>query len=195
MSNYSFYSKYLKNNDDRYDDHDDDDDRYDDHDNDDTILVGGVTYTETADDVYVSANGDTIVEEPVTQLKSYDDDMLLEAVSAISPTTFDPNTLVVRFETDKQLNTVGVGVDYDDFYSVVYHIVGTNTLTGNSAVAADVDGNGSIDILDAVGILQMISGSKDTNAFALVGADDVTTAEIVMIGDVNNSLQYVDLVA
>ena len=207
MGKHSFYRTYWKNDDDRYDGHDDhdryDDDRYDDdddadrhndHDDDDTILVGGVTYTETADDVYVSANGDTIVEAPVAQPQSYDDDMLLEALSAISSSSLNQDTFVVRFETDKQLNTVGVGVDYEDFYSVIHHIVGITTLAGNSAIAADVDGNGNIDIQDAIGILQMMSGSRDSNSFALIGAHDITTAEIVMIGDVNNSLQYVDLV-
>jgi hypothetical protein len=244
MGKHSFYRTYWKNDEARYDDHDDHDDhdRYDDdddadrhndhddddtilaggvtytetaddvyvsangdtiveadhgsndHDDDDTILAGGVTYTETADDVYVSANGDTIVEAPVAQPQSYDDDMLLEALSAISSSSLKQDTFVVRFETDKQLNTVGVGVDYEDFYSVIHHIVGITTLAGNSAIAADVDGNGNIDIQDAIGILQMMSGSRDSNSFALIGAHDITTAEIVMIGDVNNSLQYVDLV-
>ena len=68
-------------------------------------------------------------------------------------------------------------------------------LRQNRQVAADVDGNGTVDINDAAQILLMVWNGTQTNEFALVGASDITTAELVMIGDVNDSADYIDMIA
>jgi hypothetical protein len=167
------------------------DDRYDSHDNDDIMVVGGVTYTETSDDVYVSATGDTIVDAD----DRYDADFVTEALSSADTSNYDLEQDSIRFSTTKEVQVTGSAVDMDDFSAIISHIVGVDTLSTKGQVAADVDGNGSVDINDAVQVLLQIWSGTQANEFALVGASDISTAELVMIGDVNDSVEYLDFIA
>ena len=167
------------------------DDRYDSHDNDEIMVVGGVTYTETSDDVYVSATGDTIVEAD----DRYDADFVTEALSSADTSNYDLEHDSIRFSTTKEVQVTGSAVDMDDFNAIISHIVGVDTLSTKGQVAADVDGNGSVDINDAVQVLLQIWSGTQANEFVLVGASDISTAELVMIGDVNESVEYLDFIA
>ena len=224
------YHKY-KDHDYRYED-DHDDDRYDD-DHDDVIVVGGVTYTETSDDVYVSASGDTITEtnhgyehddhddvivvggvthtetsddvyvsasgDTITETnhgyERYDTDFIMEAVSASSVSHYDLENDVMRFTTYKDIQVTGSPVDMKDFNAIIDHLVGADTLSFKGQLAADMDGSGAVDIQDAVEVLLHIWSGTQTNEFALVGASDIQSGELVMIGDVDSSLEYIDIIA
>ena len=181
-----YYESYQ-----RYDREDHDEDDHDEDDNDDIMVVGGVTYTEASDDVYVSATGDTIVDAD----DRYDADFVTEALSSADTSNYDLEQDSIRFSTTKEVQVTGSAVDMDDFSAIISHIVGVDTLSTKGQVAADVDGNGSVDINDAVQVLLQIWSGTQANEFALVGASDISTAELVMIGDVNDSVEYLDFIA
>ena len=211
MSKYDYRTFYRSFDDDRYErdddddryERDDDDDRYerdDDNDHehdydhvdaDDIVTVGGVTYTETSDDVYVSSTGATFIEAE----DRYDTDFVVEALNASNATNYESSSDSIRFTTTKEVQVTGSAVDMEDFSAIISHIVGVNTLSAKGQVAADVDGNGTVDINDAVQVLLKIWNGTQTNEFALVGASDISTAELVMIGDVNDSASYIDMIA
>ena len=167
------------------------DDDYDHVDADDIVTVGGVTYTETSDDVYVSSTGATFIEAE----DRYDTDFVVEALNASNATNYESSSDSIRFTTTKEVQVTGSAVDMEDFSAIISHIVGVNTLSAKGQVAADVDGNGTVDINDAVQVLLKIWNGTQTNEFALVGASDISTAELVMIGDVNDSASYIDMIA
>ena len=193
---------------DDHDDHDDHDESYErndhdesyernDHDNgsDEVIVVGGQTYTETSDDIYVSASGDTITEDHNGHDESYDATFVTEVMSASNVSQYDIEHDVMRFTTDKDIQMTGSSVDMHDFNAIIGHIVGAETLSAKGQIAADVDGNGAIDIQDAVQVLLQIWSGEEPNELALVGASDVNTAELIVIGDVDSSLEYMDIIA
>ena len=167
------------------------DDDYDHLDADDVVTVDGVTYTETSDDVYVSSTGATFIEAE----DRYDTDFVVEALNASNATNYESSSDSIRFTTTKEVQVTGSAVDMEDFSAIISHIVGVNTLSAKGQVAADVDGNGTVDINDAVQVLLKIWNGTQTNEFALVGASDISTAELVMIGDVNDSASYIDMIA
>ena len=201
---------YERNDHDDDDDHDDDESHEhehrndhdesherNDHDNgsDEVIVVGGQTYTETSDDIYVSASGDTITEDHNGHDESYDATFVTEVMSASNVSQYDIEHDVMRFTTDKDIQMTGSSVDMHDFNAIIGHIVGAETLSSKGQIAADVDGNGAIDIQDAVQVLLQIWSGEEPNELALVGASDVNTAELIVIGDVDSSLEYMDIIA
>ena len=116
-------------------------------------------------------------------------------MSASNVSQYDIEHDVMRFTTDKDIQMTGSSVDMHDFNAIIGHIVGTETLSAKGQIAADVDGNGAIDIQDAVQVLLQIWSGEEPNELALVGASDVNTAELIVIGDVDSSLEYMDIIA
>ena len=78
------------------------------------------------------------------------------------------------------------------------HIIGLVTLSGKSALAGDVNNDGTIDISDAIMQLRHIVGLDEINVFDLADVENESAAnlitnnerlEIVLNGDVNLSTQ------
>ena len=147
------YERNDHDDDDDHDDHDDDeshehehrkdhDESHERNDHDEVIVVGGQTYTETSDDIYVSASDDTITEDHNGHDESYDATFVTEVMSASNVSQYDIEHDVMRFTTDKDIQMTGSSVDMHDFNAIIGHIVGAETLSSKGQIAADVDGNG-----------------------------------------------------
>jgi len=104
-------------------------------------------------------------------------------------------------EIDASIAGGSAGVNITDAVLILKHIVGLDTLTGNAAIAADVDQNGAVNISDAVGVLKLIVGLTSHAQLALVDSTGSESLDIssgtfdltaLILGDVDGG--YADII-
>ncbi len=77
-------------------------------------------------------------------------------------------------------STAESGINITDAVSILKDIVGLTDLTGNAAVAADVNADGVVNISDAVLTLKTIVGLETTAT--LVAVDSSGSADLTVVG-------------